>query len=95
MNPERQKASVEMGGVPCRNSSLKDPEILAKFPQYEAVRRALESGIYRPVMEQWPSFYTILGHQMESVLNGEETVEKALFYAQKQLEVMLDNEHSR
>ena len=89
MEPERQKASVDLGGVPCRYSSLKDREILAKFPQYEAVGRALESGVYRPVMTQWTSFYTILGKEMDLIIKGEKSIDQGLEDAQLQLEKML------
>ena len=88
-SPETQKKSITDGGVPCRYSSLKDPEVLARYPQYEAVRRALESGIYRPVMEEWTRFYTILGKEMTSILKGEKSVETGLSDAQKQIELML------
>ena len=91
MDPERQKASVDLGGVPCRYSSLKDPEILAKFPQYDAVRKALEKGVYRPVMEQWTDFYKILGKHMNLAIQGQETVEEALFDAQRELELKIAN----
>ena len=89
MDKDVQKATVEFGGVPCRYSSLKDPEILQKFPQYEAVGRALEGGVYRPVMKKWHEFYTILGKEMQLIMNDEKTVPKGLQDAQKALEEML------
>ena len=89
MDPQRQKASVDLGGVPCRYSSLKDREVLSKFPQYEAVGQALESGVYRPVMTQWTSFYTILGKEMDLIIKGEKSVGQGLDDAQLQLEKML------
>lgn len=95
MEPEIQKASVAYGGVPCRYSSLKDPEILAKFPQYEAVRTALENGIYRPVIAQWTGFYTILGKEMNSIISGEKSVETGLSDAQKQIVLMINNTNER
>ena len=89
MDAEKQKESVSIGGVPCRYSSLKDPAILAKFPQYEAVGHALESGVYRPVMAQWPSFYNILGKEMSDIIKGEKSVDEGLDSAQLQIEKML------
>lgn len=89
MDKEVQKSTVNNGGVPCRYSSLKDPEILNKFPQYEAVRKALEGGVYRPVMEEWSQFYTILGREMKLMLEDKKTVPQGLEDAQRDLEEML------
>ena len=89
MNKEIQKETVKKGGVPCRYSSLKDPEILKKFPQYKAVCEALEGGVYRPVMEEWPAFYTILSREMKLIINGQKSVIEGLETAQKDLEKLL------
>ncbi|WP_038073816.1 extracellular solute-binding protein [Treponema sp. C6A8] len=89
MEPERQKDSVNIGGVPCRYSSLRDSGVLAKFPQYEAVGRALESGVYRPVMTQWTSFYTVLGKEMDLIIKGEKSIDEGLDDAQIQIKSML------
>lgn len=55
MDPEVQKSTVASGGVPCRYSSLQDPEVLATYPQYEVVCQALESGVYRRLSQSGPS----------------------------------------
>ena len=89
MNKDVQKATVKDGGVPCRYSSLKDPEILKDFPQYEAVRKALEGGVYRPVMEEWSQFYTILGREMKLMIEDKKSVLQGLEDAQRDLEEML------
>lgn len=85
MDPEVQKATIPSGGVPCRYSSLQDPEVLATYPQYEVVCKALESGTYRPVIAQWTQFYTTLGTEMDSIINGIKTVDQGLADAQAQL----------
>ncbi len=89
MDKDVQKSTVAYGGVPCRYSSLKAPEILVKFPQYKAVCSALEGGVYRPVMQEWSQFYKILGKQMAQVINENKPVPTALEEAQKELEEML------
>ncbi len=86
MDPDVQHETIFDGGVPCRYSSLKDPEVLEKFPQYEAVCKALESGVYRPIKENWPSFYTILGRHMNQIINGEVSIDDGLRKAQQELE---------
>ncbi len=94
MDKDIQKATVMQGGVPCRYSSLRDKEILEKFPQYEVVCKALEGGVYRPVMEEWSDFYAILGKEMQAIISGEKAVNDGLEYAQWQLEARL-NQHRR
>ncbi len=89
MDPEVQKSTVKGGGVPCRYSSLQDKEILAEFPQYRAVCEALEGGVYRPIMEEWSDFYTILGTEMGEIIAGNESVDVGLSKAQNDLEKML------
>ncbi len=89
MDPAVQKSTVDAGGVPCRYSSLADPDILAKYPQYEEVRQALESGTYRPIMMVWPDFYTILGTAMDRIIKGENSVDEGLAEAQSQLEELM------
>ena len=89
MDKDVQKSTVPMGGVPCRYSSLQDPEVLAQYPQYKVVCAALEGGVYRPVMEEWADFYTILGAELGNIVNGVKTVEEGLEDAQAQLEMNL------
>ena len=89
MDPEVQKSTVASGGVPCRYSSLQDPEVLATYPQYEVVCQALESGVYRPVIAEWTQFYPPLGTEMDNIINGIKTVDQGLADAQTQLEELM------
>ena len=89
MDPDVQLSTVADGGVPCRYSSLQNEEVLAEYPQYEIVCEALESGVYRPVIEEWTDFYTILGTEMGNIINGVKTVEDGLNDAQSQLEDLM------
>ena len=94
MDKDVQKSTVAYGGVPCRYSSLRDKEVLAHFPQYEVVCKALEGGVYRPVMEEWSDFCAILGSEMRSIIAGEKAMNDGLVTAQRQLEARL-NQHRR
>lgn len=89
MDKDVQLSTVKDGGVPCRYSSLKNEEVLAQFPQYKVVCAALEGGVYRPVIEDWTEFYTILGTELGNIVTGTKTVEKGLDDAQAQLEAAL------
>ena len=92
MDPDVQYSTIELGGVPCRFSSLQDEKVLETYPQYAAVCEALQNGIYRPAMEEWTEFYTILGTEIDYIINGMKTVEEGLNDAQEQLEDLLEEE---
>ncbi len=90
MDKDVQLATVPSGGVPCRYSALQNPEVLATYPQYEVVCKALEGGKYRPVLAQWPQMYDILGAELGNILQGVKTVDQGLADAQSRLESEID-----
>ena len=89
MDPEVQKETIDSGGVPCRYSCLQDPDILEKYPYFDQIGVALESGTYRPVMAEWNDFVTILGRHMNLMLEDEEDIDSGLSAAQTELEELL------
>ena len=88
MDPQVQKSTMALGGVPCRYSCLQDPLLLSQNPHYAAICDALENGTYRPIMTDWIAFYTILGEQLQRILDGEVTLEEGLYSAQLRLNVL-------
>ncbi|MDO4617116.1 MAG: extracellular solute-binding protein [Lachnospiraceae bacterium] len=86
MDADVQLDTVSIGGVPCRYSSLQNEDVLAEYPQYEVVCQALEGGVYRPVMAEWGEFCTILGAELDNIVNGVSSVEDGLQAAQEKLE---------
>lgn len=89
MSPEVQLASIDNGGVPCRFSSLQNKDVLAKYPHLEIVCNALQSGVYRPVIEQWNDFTTILGTEMDNIIQGTKDIDQGLQDAQSELEALM------
>ena len=89
MDPEVQLATVDLGGVPCRYSSLLNEDVLAKFPHLQIVCSALETGVYRPVIEQWAEFTETLGMEMDAVIQGVKTMDQGLADAQAALELLM------
>ena len=85
MSPEVQLASIEVGGVPCRTSCLLNEDVLATYPQYETVCAALQTGVYRPVIAEWTQFTSILGTEMDNIIQGTKTIDQGLADAQTQL----------
>lgn len=82
-------STVKSGGVPCRYSCLQNAEVLKTYPQFETVCAALEKGVYRPVISQWNDFTTILGTEIDNIIKGTATMDKALANAQSQLEALM------
>ena len=89
MSPEVQLASIEENGVPCRFSCLTDPTVLETYPHLETVCGALQTGVYRPVIEEWTQFTNILGTEMDNIIQGTKTMDEARSYAQAQLEQLM------
>ena len=89
MSPEVQLASIEENGVPCRFSCLTDPTVLETYPHLETVCGALQTGVYRPVIEEWTQFTNILGTEMDNIIQGTKTLDEGLAYAQEQLEALM------
>ena len=48
-----------------------------------------ETGVYRPVIEEWTEFTNILGTEMDNIIQGTKTMDEALAYAQEQLEQLM------
>lgn len=86
MDKDVQLDTVSIGGVPCRYSSLQNEDVLAEYPQYEVVCKALEGGVYRPVMAEWGEYCTILGTELGNIVNGVATIDEGLAAAQEKLE---------
>nr|WP_326185525.1 extracellular solute-binding protein [uncultured Oscillibacter sp.] len=82
-------STIDAGGVPCRYSCLLDEEVLAKYPHLENVCAALETGVYRPVIDCWAEFTEILGTEMDTVIQGTKDMDTALNDAQSALEALL------
>ncbi len=89
MDKDVQKATIEGGGVPCRYSCLQDAEVLKAHPQFEVVCKALEGGVYRPIMKEWPQMYEIIGSELGNIINGIKTVDAGLADAQAALDDLL------
>ena len=89
MDPEVQSRTIAYGGIPCRYSILNDPEMLSVNPHLDEICEALDNGIYRPAIKEWPVFYAILGEKMKQIIDGEISVDDGLLLAQTELEVLM------
>ena len=86
---EFQQSTVEIGGVPCRESCLLNEDSLKINPNLEVVYNSLAVGTYRPFVTFWSEYYTILGPYIEAAVMGQQTVDEALDAAQAELAGLL------
>ena len=90
MDPQVQKNSISVGGVPCRYSSLNNQDVLRQYPHYQSICLALESGQYRPLITQWNDFCEILGSHMREAIERKKAAAVCLDEAQKELENLMN-----
>ena len=90
MDPQVQKDSISVGGVPCRYSSLNNQDVLRQYPHYQSICLALESGQYRPLITQWNDFCEILGSHMREAIERKKAADVCLDEAQKELENLMN-----
>lgn len=86
---ENQLASVANGGVPTRHSPYQDASVIEAYPHFEIVYNALQSGVYRPLVEEWTQVTVALGTELETAVQGVKTVDQALADAQTVVEQIM------
>ncbi len=84
-----QKKWIELGaGAYIRKSTLRDPELLAKYPWQKMIDQAFQNGNgdFRPRVPQYSQIQDILGTSVNEVLHGTTSAQQALDQAQTQIE---------
>ena len=89
MDPEVQLATVEDGGVPCRESSLLAESSLAVKPNLAVVYGALSTGTYRPAVGFYTDLVNTFGPYLDSAVMGTMSVDDALAQGQAACEALL------
>lgn len=91
------------GGVPCRTSVFKNPEILEKNPTNTAIFAAIDAAgelVERGVTYNYPSinvlsFMAVIGNEINRAEAGEITAEQAGANAQKEIESILTEQAAK
>ncbi|MEM7333941.1 MAG: sugar ABC transporter substrate-binding protein [Chloroflexota bacterium] len=92
---EGDRAMVEAGGDPVRMSTMRDPELSERFPEYPVILDQLECANenWRPLIPQWGEINAqIMGEQLGAYLNGQVDAETALANAKEQTEAVMERE---
>ncbi len=68
------------GGAPFRKSTLEDPELQAKYPEYKILAKTIPyiNADWRPIIPQFNEIENILGIAVNQVLTGAKTPEEAM-----------------
>lgn len=68
------------GGAPFRISTLKDPELQAKYPEYKVLADTIPyiNPDWRPIIPQFNEIENIFGIAVNQVLTGQKTPEEAM-----------------
>ena len=78
------------GFLPSRSSLFQDPDIVAKYPQMPQLLDFLKnSSTFRPFIEQYGPVSEVLQTALGEVLNGQQSAETAMAWAQAETEKLL------
>jgi multiple sugar transport system substrate-binding protein len=88
---QNNKAWVLAGGAAFRESMYRDPEIIARFPQYTLFKQILDRGNADYIPRLKPSFEIItrVGEELSAALVGVKPVDQALAAADQQVAAIL------
>ena len=78
---ETERKIIESGGAPFRSSSVSDPELQARFPDFIALETQLEDANpdWRPIIPEWGEINgPYLGVAINQALTGEKTPRQAM-----------------
>jgi multiple sugar transport system substrate-binding protein len=87
-------ALAEMGGDPIRTSTMNDPKLQAKFPEYKALVEQLKcaKADWRPLIPEWPQIDNqIIGISVSEAITGKKPAQQALDEAAAKIEALLDS----
>ena len=68
----RSRRSALLGGSPTRTDVFEDPELLAKYEYYPALRNLLETSRNFPVFTYTPQFVEVLGRELSLAVTGKD-----------------------
>lgn len=76
--PIQKNFVLATGYVPSRKDLFTDPEIVAKYPYYPQLLKAIENAALRPPIAQYAQASDILQRYLSAALTGRMTPEKAM-----------------
>jgi multiple sugar transport system substrate-binding protein len=77
----QDKACTLQGGAPMRSSTMDDPDVLKKYPEFVVFKEALKysNPDWRPIIAEWDEInIQVLGVGISEALTGKKSAEEAL-----------------
>jgi len=77
----QDKAISRLGGSPCRQSTIQDPDMVRQFPEYVMLREQLKYSDpdWRPIIAEWDDInVNVLGVAVNEALTGKKSPDQAL-----------------
>lgn len=77
---ETERKVIENGGAPFRTSSVNDPALQAKYPEFVALAAQLPhiNPDWRPIIPEWGEINNMMGIAVNQVLTGEKEPQQAM-----------------
>ena len=94
-NKSGDRRMVELGGDPVRISTLKDPEFVAKFPEYPVVAKQLECADpdWRPLIPEWNELnIQVLGTALSDIITSDVDPQDAMDEANEKARAIMERE---
>lgn len=87
--PVQKKLVLASGYVPSRRELFNDPEILAKYPQYQQLFKVAKTTLPRPPVGQYAQLSDILQRYLSAALSGQLSPEQAMQAAAEETRLVL------
>lgn len=94
-NKHGDRRMVELGGDPVRISTLRDPEFVAKFPEYPVVAKQLECADpdWRPLIPEWNELnIQVLGTALSDIITSDVDPQQAMDDANEKARAIMERE---
>lgn len=85
----QDKQYAELGGIPCRESTYTDPEMLERFPHFEVINATMPFAQSLPSFPEWTEVSDAVGQAAQRVILGESEPEAAVEQAQTEVDEIL------
>jgi ABC-type glycerol-3-phosphate transport system substrate-binding protein len=91
-SPAIAKQRALLGGSPTRTDVFEDPELLAKFAYFPALRHLLETSRNFPVFTYTPQFVEVLGRELSLAVTDEKSPVDALATDNQEFMALLEKD---
>lgn len=85
----KDKEFLLLGGIPCRNSTYSDPELVAKYPHLKVIGETMPYARSLPSFPEWAEISNAIGTPAQKVIIGEMQPAEAVKQAHQDTDAIL------